>query len=296
MKKSTGRMVVMVLSLVLVFCAVAAYAEEQYQTEVSATYFRSDTDQDNRAFLYGGSAEVFFEPVKTAEHPYAEAAFLERIGSVFVNALNQDTKSGSQEGNGPMLQVGVNYAKPGFPLAIQAVYFTSKIDFGAPYNGNMKSNGYALSVGNFFMDTLLAGVDYTYNKTDFSSAGGPSSSTNTKDYDLFAKYLYELEHGRELSFAGKLGTSKSDDGTETLSNNHVGLSVDYFFNRSLSAGVGIENNSGKDKDDEGRTYSANVRYFITPRLSVQATYDRFLNANPGLSNDKSFGATLAARF
>lgn len=284
------------LFMIFVFCTAAAYAEEQYQTEISAIYLRSDANQDSRAIMYGVSAQVFFEPVKTAEHPYAEAAFLERIGSVFVTALNVDEKSGPLKGKGPMLDLGVNYAKPGFPLAIQATYAASKQDYDAPFSGDVKSSSYGLSVGNYFTNTLLAGVEYLYNTADFSFTGSSSTIKNT-GYGLFAKYVYELEHGKELSFEGSLGTGKSDDGNETLSNTNVALSVDYFFTRSLSAGVGIKNSSGKDENAEGRTYSANARYFITPGFSVQATYDRFLNSNAGFANnDKSFGVFLAARF
>jgi len=296
MKKSLGLIAVSVLSVVLVFCTVAAYAEEQYQTEVSTNYLRSDLDSNGRSSMYGVSAVVFFDPVKTAEHSYAEAAFLERIGSVNAGVWNYDWKSGQTEGKGPMLIVGVNYAQPGFPLAIQAMYYTEKIKYNGLSNGKIKVNGYSLSIGNYFTDTLLVGVAYGYSKADYSFTGFSSPSTNSKDYGLFAKYVYELEHDRELSFEGNMGTSKSDDGTETLSNTNVALAIDYYFNRSLSAGVGIDNRSGKDKANEGRTYSTNVRYFFTPRISVQATYDRFRNDNPSLFNDKTVGAILAARF
>ena len=68
------------------------------------------------------------------------------------------------------------------------------------------------------------------------------------------------------------------------------------MNRGLSAGIGIDNASGNDENNEGRTYSANVRYFILPRFSVQARYDRFLNANAGKVDNKTFGAVLATRF
>lgn len=247
--------------------------------------------------MYGVAAEVFFAPVKTAEHPYAEAAFLAHIGSAFVSVLNEEMKGpGPMKGNGQALAASINYTTPDFPLAIKAMYSTLKFDLDAPYNTKSKFNAYGLSIGNYFTHTLLAGVEYSYSKADSSNPLFPTITTKSKDYGLFAKYVHELEHGRELSFEGSLGTSKSDDGTENLSNTNVALAVDYFFNRSLSAGVGIENSSGKDKDFEGRTYSTNVRYFITPRISVQAKYDRFLNANPGLYTEKSFGATLAARF
>lgn len=292
------RVVKIVLLTVLVFCSVAAYAEEQYRAEVSANYIRideRDESYDSRLFLYGVSGELFFAPVKTAEHPYAEAAFLERIGSAFVSVLDQEMK-GAMEGDGRSLAANINYTRPGFPLAIKAMYAKLKFDFDGAADTKSKGNFYSLSVGNYFTRTLLAGVEYSYLKGESSSLFSPTFTSKSKDYGIFAKYVHELEHGRGLNFEGSLGTTKSDDGTETLSNTNVALAVDYFFNRSVSAGVGIENNSGDDKDFEGITYLANIRYFITPRLSVKATYDRFENANAGLYDEESFGARLAARF
>lgn len=84
---------------VLGFCAATAYAEDAYQTEIAANYLRYDSSLDYRSTSTTVFAEVFFAPVKTADHPYAEAAFLERIGSVRVLATDGRMKQGTTGGD-----------------------------------------------------------------------------------------------------------------------------------------------------------------------------------------------------
>lgn len=285
----------LVMFVVLGFCAVASYAEEQYQAEISVGSNRSDYDQDVRAITDTFSAEIFFAPVKTAERPYAAAAFLERNGSVKLSIGDSGVNSGTGEGSGPRLFAGVNYARPDFPLAIQATYSKSKFEYGAPINMTSNSNAYSISIGNYFTRALLAGIGYANSKSDASRPGMPTLTFKNTDYSLFARYINELEHGTALDLAGSLSSSTSDDGTSKLRNIIEQFSVEYFFNRGLSAGIGIENRSGENLGSEGRTYSADVRYFASPRFSVIAMYGRFLNANAGYTSDKHFGVTMALR-
>lgn len=274
-------------------CAVAASAEEQYQSEISAVYGRTDYSQDFRVTTIGAMAEVFFAPVNTTGHPYAEAAFLERAGSVIVTASDIGLKASLADGDGRVLRAGVNYAKPDFPLAVQATYGKTKYDYDAPYNYAYEGNDYSIRVGNYFTRTLLAGVNYANSKIDESTTG---FSMKSKDVGIFAHYVNELGQGTALSLDGSLLSSTSDDGSGSLRNTVERVSVDYFFSRGLSAGVGIENSSGKDLDNEGRTYSANVRYFVSPRLSFLAMYDRSLAANAGSDDTKSVVIVAALRF
>jgi hypothetical protein len=296
MKKRFGIPVVLAMAAIIIVGIVPAFAEERFQTEISISYGRSDFDRDYRAIMPGVSAEVFFTPVQTSEHPYAEAAFLERVGSVSVMAADEDLKSGAVKGDGPMILASINYAKPDFPLVIQAVYGTLKIDYNAPYSATWESNMYRLSLGNYITNTLLAGVSYSSDKGSLSQPGQPTITLKDSQYGFFAKYIYELEHDKGLSFQGSLTNSTSNDGTKSLKNTNEDISADYFFSRGLSAGIGIENSSGKDLDSEGRTYSADIRYFITPSFSVSGMYERFLNANAGYAGSKSFAVMASARF
>lgn len=277
--------------------AVPAQCEETYQTEVSAEYDHTADSQSNDSTLYGIAAQFFFEPVKTDDHPYAEAAFLERIGSFSVLAatFEQDISTLSTKVSGPAIAADVTLAKPGFPLTLEAMYLTENLDFESPNTGSVKITTYDVKIGNFFTNTFHAGIEYTANNTEFS--GGLTGPTlKGTDYGLFAKYIYELEQSRELSFEGSVLLENLDDGTETLKNTDFTLSVDYFLNRSLSFGVNVGSNSGDDKSLTGTTYGANVLYFFTPRFSARVAYNRFENSSADEASNYTTTVLAALRF
>lgn len=246
---------------------------------------------------YGAAATLYFSSVKTNDHPYAEAAFLERIGCIWVTALHQDIETTAHKSTGPIFLVGVNYIKPEFPLAISAVFETSKIEddiFSG--NGYTKLRRYSFSIGNYFLPALLAGVEYSSLTYDYVLPGFLSLSSKIMDYGLFAKYASELPNGTVLLFKGSIISKQTDDKFETFINTNLSLSIDYFFTRSLSAGVGIENSSGNNNNEVGRTQSLNVDYFFTPQFSVKTTYDNYVNADNNDLNSNSVGIIAAVRF
>jgi hypothetical protein len=297
MKKSSS-VFVAVMCLVSFFYSVAALGGEQYQAEVSVDYSQTKGG-DYKAAFYGLSGEVFFEPVRTDEHAYAEAAFLERIGSVRVMAYNLDTESGGFKGDGHAFGLGINYAKPNFPLAISAFYFNSSSKLDAPLSSKGEADGYDLSIGNYFLPRLLAGITYSRFKAESTYLTYSFTSKDT-EYSLFAKYVHELGQGRELSLGGTVTreTYESSFGGEKANNINSALGVNYYFNRSLSAGIDIKRGAGEIEGYEGMTYGANVRYFITPRFSVSVVYDKFFNKHndEGFDDEKSYEVALAARF
>lgn len=278
------------------FFADSVVAQEQYQTEISAEFYRTDVDTGSRLTAYGASAEVFFIPVKTEGHPYAEAAFLEHVGSVYLGGLNTDIKSGT-EGAGRAHAVGINFTEPALPVVITAAYRSSHMGYDPPANMEQVSRGYSFSIGNYLDRAVLAGIEYYQAAYDLQSGGMTLATTMTRDYGLFVKYVVQLPGENAWSLEGRLlSRERQSTGKSALWNTRVFVSAAYFFDRTLSAGAGLENNSGDDKYAEGISCEVNIRSFITPRLSVQVSYDRFLNANAGYPNQKRFGLALAARF
>jgi len=282
--------VMLLVSVVL--ASSAAPAAEQYQTEVSAVYSRFDSEDDLRVITYGPAMEWYFSPVNTSDHSYAEAAFLEHIGSVFATVQKMSTKIGAFDADGPMTNIGINYARPDFPFAIRAQAGYAKLDIDS-VSGNVRINSYLLKAGYFFAKTLLAGIEYSSSKQDVSIA-----ATNLKqtEYGLFGKYVHELGHHRELSFEARLSQEKDHNGVEELTNTVEEILVDYYLSRSLSIGAGIANSSGQDASRDGMTYSARARYFIVPQFSIEAGYEKFQDAHDGYPGEKSLDVVLAARF
>lgn len=284
------------VGLAVLFSAPAVQAQEDYRSEISASYLNFDPSDDGTMYVYGASAELFFAPVSTAEHAYAEAAFLERAGSLRVGVQNQVDHSGIDKSDGPGIGVALTYAKAGFPLAIGASYSQTWIASGDSAGTDFEARSYGLRVGNYFTDSLLAGLLYSYSKNEFSSPGTPDSSTESNTYGIFARYAHELQGETSLSFEGELVSERYDNNTETLTNTISALDVDYYFSHKLSVGLGVANNTGEEEANEGMTYGARARYFFTPQVSLLAGYNRFLSANEGYGSAKTFSTTLAMRF
>jgi hypothetical protein len=296
MKRHFIGLAAIALSMVFVFSAASVYAQQRlqpygldrYQAEASALFETTDDTTDTT--LFGFRGEYYFEPVKLADHPYREAAFLERIGSVFATIANFDVDDpGGGSGDGPLFGLGVNYAKPTQPFVVRAEYSRAKIDLDL--GGNTTDNEILLQGGYYITDGLLAGVQY--NNSELELAGSPTIE-NT-GYGLFAKYIGRMMDNY-IGVNGSIGTGKRDQGGPTLDNFNVAIAGDYFFTRAISAGLGLGVSSGDDKANEGTTWSANVDYFFTPRYSVRVLYSMFSNDNSGFDDENSLEARVGARF
>ncbi len=285
-----------ILSAILAFLANGAHAKEPYQEVVSGQYSRDDGDQNSRTISYGLQGRVYFSPVKTDGHPYGEAAFLERIGSVYVRVEEDEFKETGREGDGPLFGAGINAVKPGVPYAVEAFYIRSTRDYDPPSTLEVTGYAYGTKVGYFFTDTCLIGLQYVYNTWDNEWAGFPEVIGRQQVYGLFMKYDRDLGQNRLVSPQATLGRHTDSVQTDRWRNIEESILVDYYFTRSLSAGVGLRNSSGTKEEWEGKTYSANIVYYLTPRLSVKAGVERFLNANNGQENSKSYDTVVAARF
>jgi hypothetical protein len=281
---------ILALGLLLVLCGVPAQAQKQYQTQIVASYNRNSSDRGSRFTFLGLTASQYFEPVKTDGHPYAEAAFLERIGSVFAMANHEEFSSGESTARGQTYSAGVEYARPASPLVLAALYSAGKNDGSGSIVGQ-KTSAYNVAAGYFLTKTLLASLGYSHSKFDFAS-----SSLRLSDYTLFAKYVRDLERDKALSLSGFLTESRLERTSSSSTNTEAFLAVDYFFNRSLSAGAGILNNWGENRGTEGRTYLANLRIFFTPWVGSMIRYDRFQPEHADVGESESFGVDLGVRF
>lgn len=288
----------------------ASYAQEQYQAELATLYRRFDSRDsktispfiteltDNRTIAYGFTGEVFFLPVDTASHPFAEAAFFERAGSVYFSIAQIEQKAGTLEGTGPELLLAVNYAKPGFPLAIQASFEESKLHYTAGSSGDLKTDRYGISLGNYFTNGLLAGVGFDRSKINDLSNPFRVIDADVLGCQLFLKYVHELDRGRGIKLEAKTGWSRTaDDQRNDISSSILSMSIVYYWTQTVSTGIGFRYTGGVYVP-QGQTYTANVDYFISPRFSVKGVYERFQASRPDdiYGDSNSYNITLAARF
>ncbi len=286
----TGKFVFLSLCFSIFFCFGTVYAQDSYQAEVSAKYYSSEDDDNIEYKIYGVNAEVYFSKVDTTGHPLAEAAFLERIGSIEVIAGIEEYKN--VEADGPLYGVGATFMNPKLPIAFQASFITSKLEFDSPSDGDATKELYEFGFGYFVTDRLIAVLKYGYSEVEQPIPGVKEYN----NYELSAKYVRVLADGTAFNIEGGLVLRQFDDGTEDGSNTIFNVLCDYYINQKVSIGAGFEINTGDYKGDEGKTFAMDFKAFVLPRISINAGFEKFLADNDGGADKESLQVTLSARF
>lgn len=285
-----------VLCFFITFSSGIVYAQDSYQTEISAGYSHQEDENETETIQYGVGAEIHFSAVNTAGHPLAEADFLERIGSIAIVLGKNEFKADSVidiEADGPFYGALLTYAKPDFPIVLQAIYAKSELEFEPPWNVDLTSEAYGLGIGYFLDKSLLAEVQYTHIDTEISSS---NSSLSVDGYAFIGKFVNELSNGTAYNLEGSIGIEQFDDESDDGSNTILGIAGDYYFNQKVSLGAGFALNSGDDKDDEGNTYGLDLKAFLNSQLGVNVGYEQFIADNDEGEDEESYDVSLIVRF
>ena len=289
----TSKFVFLNLCISIIFCFGTVYAQDSYQAEVSAKYYSSEDDDNIEYKIYGVNGEVYFAKVDTTGHPLAEAAFLERIGSIEVTAGIEEFKADPNvKADGPLYGVGATFMNPKLPIAFQASFITSKLEFDSPSDGDATKEHYEFGFGYFITKRLIAGLKYGYSEVEQPIPGAKKYN----NYELSAKYVRVLADGTAFNIESGLLLRQFDDGTEDESNAIIKILCDYYINHKVSIGAGFEINTGDNKYDEGKTFAIDFKAFVLPRISINAGFAKFLADNDEGADKGSLQVTLSARF
>ena len=287
------------------FVSNSAYAEESYQFEVGAHYHTSEETDGPEVDVASVGATIHFSPVNTAGHPLAEAAFLERIGSVTVQAGEGDIKAdfGGTDFDGDVTRdvAEVEFMQPGLPIVINATVGRQEVDLNSPGEGDMETEIFNVGFGYFIGDGLRLGLSYGQEEEDIDitvPAIGPPTTTDYDDYAVEVKWVKSLPGGMAFNLDGSIGIREYDvDIWDDGSNMIVDLSGDYYFTESFSLGAGVMLNSGDDESEEGGTVALNLTNFFTPRYSISVDIKYFNAADSDDGQDEKGGDILfSARF
>lgn len=290
--------ILVILCISFSFFCNTSYSQERYQTEFSIEYLSSEYEDNDESKMYGLTAGVYFSQVDTGVHPYAEAAFLERVGSIHLLVGKGEMELGSiAEADGPMYGAMLTYMKPNLPIALQAIYAKTKLKFDLPLDGDTETDLYGIEIGRFFYDGLLFSIGYSHSETGLTIPIITVDETmKYDDYTLYAKFVKEKMDGTAYNIEGSLGVSQFDNGIDDGSNTIIEVSGDYYFNRKISLGGELEINTGDYKDDEGKALAIDFKTFLNPSFSIDVGFEKFLADNDEGEDEKTFFIDILARF
>lgn len=287
---------VLLLGMFSICVVKVSYAQEFYQTEISASHSSSKSDNYDAT----DTAVVLtqhFSPVDTADHPLAEAAFLERIGSVglLIGTLDVQYASGPKV-DGPEYGAMLTYMKPDMPILLQAGFIKADVEFSPPYDADMTMDLYALGLGGFIEDGILFAIQHSHSETELSGPGILAAKTESNIYQVVAKYVGDLSDGVAFNVEGTLGIKKYDDGSADNTNTIAEVSGDYYINARNSIALGLSVNTGGNISAEGKGYAIGFNSFLNPNFNIDIGFAKFVSDDIKSEDAESLKIALSARF
>ena len=289
-----SRLKLIAVCLVLFTAVSNAQASESYKVETHLSYSSSETDS-SEAKHYSLQPVIYFSDVNLRDHPYAEAAFLERASSITLYHSKYDAKTDyPSESDGSMSGVHVGYHVPSSPVYIMVAYTASEGKSSSLF-GDYTSEGryYNLGLGYYISDGLFVGASYSGGEFKVPDYDLTSKSN---DYGVSVKYVSELSGDRAINIQGGYSVDNNDDGTDKETDRTVRLSSDYYLNRRLSLGAGVSQYTGDNSSGDGSDYGVNLRFFFNTNLSARVGIYKFEAKNDEGSNSDSLSLTLSARW
>lgn len=230
-----------------------------YQGEISAAYGDISYDNSNAdGHSIELEGEYYFSLVDTKNHPLAEAAFIEKSSSVYVQLGNEEIKAGGQKADIYSRLIGVDFYIPD-----SIIYLGAGV---AEFKANAPS---------------FLGQSYDWESSWFIKAGvAPIAGLLvwsefvedidiTDEWNINGKYVLPLSGEQALNFEAGYEKSKLGYTDDTIS-----LAADYYIDRNLSIGTGFTNTSYANGTNINSTndYFVRARNFFTDNISVELAY------------------------
>ncbi|ARU28911.1 putative porin [Cellvibrio sp. PSBB006] len=245
---------------------------QTYRSEISLDYLRRDREAlpDSESDTWRVSGTYYFSPVNTANHPLAEAAFLEKASNLSVSYLHEEWDYSDTYGSfryetfvteenlnadielfipNKMFYVAAGMTRDESKYRTTVFYMEDDLNPGVETDTETDSdNSWHGSLGVTPIDGLLIWSDF-YEDVDLD-----------EHWNLNAKYVTDW-NGNAINIEGGYNDYDGDYSIYVVS--------DYYLDRTFSVGAGV---SYIDAADSDNSYILRTRKFFTDRFSIHANY------------------------
>lgn len=263
----------MVLATALFALMGAAHA---YQTEVNAAYENTDLDDANSIDTFALSGKYYFNAVKNATAPLAEAGFLNRASNIALGyahaGYDEDVLGVNVDIKLDSIGVAAEYYIPDTQFYVSAAVNHTKNEVKASGFGSEDESGtgYAAEVGFLPMTGWIAAIGVTdqeesvdplqFAKLGFVSSYGSSEAAGEDTaVTLRTKYV------------GKVGSNDINLEAQALFGDETAYRVagDFYFDPTLSVGISYADSSYENSDG---VFGIRAQKFLTPVAAVGIGY------------------------
>lgn len=235
-----------------------------YQSEISATYADIDiSDDSEEGYMVGLEGKYYFAPVDTANHPLAEAAFIQKANNVYLKLGNYEFKDAGERLDIYQRSLGVDFYIPNtmFYLGASIEEYKGKSTWSSDEYSDAGSystkwdSTWSVKAGIAPITGLLVWSEFTED-VDVSD-----------EWNINGKYVIPLSGEQALNIEASY--EKTYDFVDTIT-----VAADYYLDRNLSLGAGFANSSydGDGSNNSETDYLIRARQFFTDNASLELSY------------------------
>lgn len=237
-----------------------------YQSEISANYADVDvSDSSEEGYIVNLEGKYYFAPVDTANHPLAEAAFIEKASNAYLNLINYEFKENGDRLDIYQRSLGIDFYIPNTMFYLGAGIEEYKSKYTWPSDDYSDSGSSSTQWDSaWFVKAGIAPVTGLLVWSEFTEDVDVSD-----EWNINGKYVIPLAGEHALNIEASY--ENSYDVIDTIT-----VAADYYVDRNLSLGAGFINRSYDDGEfsDNGSStdYLIRARQFFTDNASLELSY------------------------
>lgn len=249
-----------------------------YEFEVDVNLGFSETDfdggGDSDTTAYGIGGEYYFGGVDDSKGPLAEAVFIDRASSIYLNYSNSEEDTDGSDLDTDSFAFGGRYVDKDSGWFFEAGYSLDDQD-------DSDTDTFSFRGGRYIADLTTLALTY-----DFVDADGFEADAFTID----VQHLEPLSGEQHLAFGIAFNLIDPDGGDEVFT---TAGELTYYVNNSLGFGGGISLSESDDVDLD--IYSLFVTYFPAQNIELTASY-ALTEQDVGSADTEIDTITLGAAF
>ena len=258
----------------LIIISIDAFANDDLRGNVSFGYSQYGY-KDYKSKMYNLESMLYLSPVKKANHPWLEAAFLERTSNIGVTLAHRDAESTDNVigADSNYYSLSGQYASTSHPVIVTAAYAYTKSTFDRfTPEVTTKTDSYSLSIGSYLGANTALTANYSHNKYNSNNRNNDS---NKYVYGISVRSVLLFSNRQALSLSGGFENSSYDnEPPNDQSATAYFFTPIYYITQTLSIELPITiRNSSFDYSDE-KLVGIGVHGFIGPHFSAELHYSK----------------------
>lgn len=271
------------LFVIAIVISQAAVAKDTFRGNVGIEYSQTDYDdsltEKYTEFLV--DAEIYLTAVEKKNHPWKEAAFLERASSI--NVLTGWQKYDVRDFNsidGPLFSIGGTYASKNHPVILQAQYSYDNLLYQEDdVESETDDTLFTFGIGAYINDNLalLAEIGKGESESTVSFFGETvdEEKSDTDTYGLSAKYVAEFGANQAFGiYGGYLYSKYKPEGQESSSAKVFAVVPEYYFNQKTSLALQLAKVMGDEDNDDVTLIGLNFNAFLGPDFALNLGFQK----------------------